>query len=106
MCKTDNELLDYISHVVFWIYSDSILPLKVAIIGVVLKTDSLQRLKKSVLEGKVWKLSLFLGSCFSQGSIPLTDTSNDFRILKFSSRAIPKVALRNFVAEFFIEAKR
>jgi hypothetical protein len=106
VCKSDSELLDYISNVVFWVYRDGILPLKVAIIEVVLKTDDLQKLKKSDLESKIWKLSLLLGSCFSEGSIPLTDSSKDFRILKFSSRAIPNVALRNFVAEFVIEAER
>ena len=57
------------------------------------------------MESKIWKLSLLLGSCFSEGSIPLTDSSKDFRFLKFSSRAIPNVALRNFVAEFVIEAE-
>ena len=106
VCKSDSELLDYISNVVFWVYRDGILPLKVVIIEVVLKTDDLQKLKKSDLESKTWKLSLLLGSCFSEGSIPLTDSSKDFRILKFSSRAIPNVALRNFVAEFVIEAER
>ncbi len=106
VCKSDSELLDYISNVVFWVYRDGILPLKVVIIEVVLKTDDLQKLKKSDLESKTWKLSLLLGSCFSEGSIPLTDSSKDFRILKFSSRAIPNVSLRNFVAEFVIEAKR
>lgn len=103
-CTSDSKLLDYVKNVAFWIYSDGILPLKVAIIEVILKTDGLQKLKKSDLEGKVWKLSLLLGSCFSEGSISLTNSSKDFRILKFSSKAIPNVALRNFVAEFVIEA--
>ena len=30
VCKSDSELLDYISNVVFWIYRDDIFPLKVA----------------------------------------------------------------------------
>ena len=106
VCKSDPELLDYISNVVFWIYRDGILPLKVAIIEVILKTDDLRKLDKSDLEGKIWKLSLLLGSCFIEGSIPLTNSSNHFCILKFSSKAIPNVALRNFVAEFVIEAER
>ena len=106
VCKSDPELLDYISNVVFWIYRDGILPLKVAIIEVILKTDDLQKLKKSDLEIKIWKLSLLLGSCFSENSIPHTNSSKDFRILKFSSRGIPNVVLRNFVAEFVIEAER
>ena len=105
MCKSDANLLDYISNVVFWFYSDGILPLKVVIIEVILKADDLQKLKKAELESKTWKLSLLLGSCFSEGSIPIANSS-PFRILKFSSVAIPNVALRNFVAEFVIEAER
>jgi hypothetical protein len=45
-CTSDSKLLDYVKNVAFWIYSDGILPLKVAIIEVVLKTDDLQKLKK------------------------------------------------------------
>ncbi len=105
-CTSDVELLDYVKNIVFWIYDEGILPLNVAIIEVTLKADDLQKLKKADLEGKIWKLSLFLGSCFSEGSMPLKNTSVDFRILKFSSRAIPNVALRNFVAEFIIEEER
>ncbi len=106
MCKPDPELLDYISNLVFWIHRDGILPLKVAIIEVILKTDDLQQMKKTDLESKIWKLSLLLGRCFCEGPIPLSNSSKDFRILKFSSRAIPNVALRNFVAEFVVEAER
>ena len=106
VCKSDSELLDYISNVVFWIYSGGILPLKVAVIEVILKTNDLQKLRKPDLESKIWKLSLLLGSCFSEGIIPPTDSTKDFRILKFSSRVIPNLALRNFVAEFVIGAER
>ncbi len=106
VCKSDSEFLDYIINVVFWIYRDGILPLKIVIIEVVLKIDDLQKLKKSDIEGKTWKLSLLLGRCFSEGPIPLTDSSKDFRILKFSARAIHNVSLPNFVAEFVIEAER
>ncbi|WP_148690150.1 hypothetical protein [Cuniculiplasma divulgatum] len=107
--KTQNShdgLFQYIKDARFWIYRDGILPIKVVVIEVVLKTDDLQKLKKSDLEGKIWKVSLLLGSCFSEGSIPIADSSKDFRILKFSSRAIPNVVLRNFVAEFVIETER
>lgn len=105
VCKSDSDLLSYISNIVFWVYSDGILPLKVVIIEVILKADELQKLKKADLESKIWKLSLLLGSCFCEGSIPLAGSSNDFRVLKFSSVTIPNVALRNFVAEFVTEAE-
>ena len=105
VCKSNSELWDYIGNVVFWVYGDGILPLKVVIIEVVLKNDDLQKLKKSDLESKTWKLSLLLGSCFSEGPIPLTEPSKEFRILKFSSKAIPNASLRNFAAEFVIEAE-
>ena len=106
VCKSDSELLDYISNVVFWIYRDDIFPLKVAIVEVVLKANDLKKLKKPDLESKIWKLSILLENCFREGSIPPTHSSKDFRILKFTSRAMPNVTLRNFVAEFVIEAER
>lgn len=105
VCKSDSELLDYIEEVFFWIYRDGILPLKVAVVEIILKTDDLQELKKSDLEKKIWKLSLLLGSCFCEDPIPPADSSKDLRILKFSSKAIPNMALRNFVAEIVIEAE-
>jgi hypothetical protein len=71
-----------------------------------LKTDDLQLMKKTDLESKIWKLSILLGRCFCEGPIPLSNSSKDFRILKFSTRAIPNVILRNFVAEFVVEAER
>jgi len=106
VCNSDSELLNYIKNIVFWIHRDGVLPLKVVVVEVILKTDELQQLKKPDLESKIWKLSLLLGRCFCEGPIPLKNPSKDFRILKFSSRAIPNVALRNFVAEFIIEAER
>ena len=105
MCKSDSELLDYVSNIFFWIYADGILPLRVAIIEVILKTEDLQKLNKSDLEGKIWKLSLLLGSCFIEGSIPTPNCSEDFRILKFSSKVVPNLTLRNFVADFVIGAE-
>ena len=106
VCKSDSELLDYINNVVFWIYREGILPLKVVIIEVILKPDGLQDLNKSDLEKKIWNLSYLIGICFSEGPIPPTDSSMDFRILKFSSKAIPNIEVRNFVAEFVIEGER
>jgi hypothetical protein len=106
VCKSDSELLKYIKNIVFWIYREGILPLKVAIIEVVLNADRLQNLEKAHLESNIWNLSLFLGDCFCESPIPAADLSKDFRILKFSSKAIPNVTLRNFVAEFVIEADR
>ncbi len=107
VCESDSDsaLLDYIGNVVFWVYSDGILPLKVAIIEVILRADELRKLEKDALESKICKLSFILGRCFCMGPIPPVSSSKDFRILKFSSVAIPDVALRNFVAEFVIEAE-
>ncbi len=105
-CKTDSELLSYINNIVFWIYRDGILPLKVAIIEVILNVDKLQKLKKADLESKIWRLSLLLGGCFCESRIPVADPSKNFRILKFSTRAIPNVIFKNFVAEFVFEAER
>ena len=106
VCKFDLELLNYIKNIVFWIHRDDVLPLRVVVVEVILKSDDLQQLEKADLEHKVWKLSGLLGSCFCEGPIPLTNPSKDFHILKFSSRAIPYVVSRNFVAEFVIEAER
>jgi hypothetical protein len=106
VCNSDSELLNYIKNIVFWIHSDGILSLKVVVVEVVLKTDDLQLMKKTDLESKIWKLSILLGRCFCEGPIPLSNSSKDFRILKFSTRAIPNVILRNFVAEFVVEAER
>lgn len=103
-CTSDTELLDYVKNIVFWINDDGTLPLKVIIIEVILKTEDLQKLEKADLESKTWKLSLLLGNCFSEGSLPLSNHSEDFHILKFSSLAI-NIPLRNFVAEFIIEAE-
>ena len=104
--SSDVKLLDYVNNIVFWIFDDGILPLKVAIIEVILKIDDLQKLGKSDLESKIWKLSHFLGNCFIEGLIPLSNSCKDFRILKFSSRVISNVVLRNFVAEFVFEAEQ
>lgn len=106
VCNSDIELLNYIRNIVFWIHRDDVLPLRVVVVEVDLKADDLQQLEKADLERKVWKLSGLLGSCFCEGPIPIANPSKGFRIFKFSSRAIPYVVPRNFVAEFVIEAER
>ena len=99
--KPDSELIGYIDNIFFWIYDEELLPHKTVVIEALLKTDELQKLDKSDLEDKVWKLSLHLGNCFIKNHI--ADHCNDFTILKFSSKAIPEMGIRNFVAEFIIE---
>lgn len=107
-CKSDPGLFDYIDNVFCWIYRDGILPLKVVIVEVILKTDDLQKMQKPEMESKVWNISHLLGNCFSLGGIstPPANSSADFRILGFSYKAIPNVMLRNFAAEFVVEADR
>ena len=89
--KYDTSLLEYVDNVFFWIYGDSILPLKVVIAEVILKSEELQKMQKPDLERKTSKLSQFLGNCFSfsGSSIALNDPNNDFRIFRFSYNAIP-----------------
>lgn len=99
--KPHSELIDYIDNIFFWIYDEELLPHKTVVIEVLLKTDELQKLDKADLEGKVWNLSLHLGYCFIEN--PIADQCKDFRILKFSSKFIPEMSVRNFVAEFVIE---
>ncbi len=106
VCNSDSDLLNYVSNVFFWIYSDGILPLEVAIIEVILKTEEFQKLSKTDLEDRIKRLSFLLGSCFIEGFNYSTRPSNEFSILKFSSKAATSVPTGNFVAEFVIEAER
>ena len=108
VCKYDTNLLEYVDNVFFWIYGDSILPLKVVIAEVILKSRELQEMQKPDLERKIWKLSQFLANCFSFSEIAtaLNDPNNDFRIFRFSCGAIPNRTIRNFVAEFFVQTRR
>ncbi len=99
--KPHSELIDYVDNIFFWIYDEELLPHKTVVIEVLLKTDELQKLDKSNLESKVWNLSLHLGYCFIEH--PIADQCKDFRVLKFSSKSISEMGLRNFVAEFVIE---
>lgn len=102
---TDHKLLNYISNVVFWIYNNGILPLKIIIIEIILKTNELQKLEKTNLEHNVWDLSCIIAGIFIEDSIPIISSPEDFHILKFSSKSIPNVLIKNFVAEFVVESK-
>ena len=99
-------LFQYIKDARFWIYGDGILPLRVVAIEVILNTDELQKLDKKSMESDVWKLSWLLGNCFYEKPIPQGGAPNNLTILRFSLNAIPNVTMRNFVAEFVIEAER
>ena len=99
--KPHSELIGYVDNIFFWIYGEELLPHKTVVIEVLLNTDELQKLDKFDLEDKVRNLSLYLGNCFIENHI--AGPCKEFRILKFSSKAISEIGLRNFVAEFVIE---
>jgi len=105
VCKYDTDPLDYIKNMFFWIFKYDILPLKVIIIEVILENEKIENLNKDEREVKISRLSSYLGDCFNADSIINRDLSNNLNILNFSCEAIHNITIRNFVAEFFINAE-